>query len=251
VTGVDQVHLGVVEVRAQPTHVEILLWRADKRNAVNPTLARQLDQAVAGVEDCGLPLVIRSGTPGMFVAGTDLVALSRRTLTESLERLNPKVFQRIADYPWASVAVVDGPALGGGLELALACDIRVTTPGSLWGLPEVTLGLVPSAGGLYRLAGLVGQGKARELILTGRTFRGAEAAQIGLAQLLVEADDLDSALASLVERLSRADPLAVRLAKEAMRDPASDRTRLVDALAQATLIGTADTQSRIAERLQP
>lgn len=239
----------LVEVAEHATHIDILLHRPEKRNALDRALALEFHEALASLETSVLPLFVRSATAGMFVAGTDLREIRDRTLAESLARTNARLFQRLADHPAATVAVVDGAALGGGMELALACDIRIATPGSLWGLPEVTLGLVPSAGGLYRLLPLVGESRARELILTGRLMRGEEAHRTGLVQRLAEPEEMEDAVAGLVDELRSADPLAVRLAKEAMRAAESDRIRLADALAQAVMLSTDGTRERITARL--
>ncbi|WP_324276727.1 enoyl-CoA hydratase/isomerase family protein [Blastococcus brunescens] len=191
--------------------------------------------------------MFRSVTPGMFVAGTDIPSLLKRTLHDSLGRINSRLFQRIADHPYPTVAVVAGAALGGGCELALACDFRITTADALWGLPEARLGLIPSAGGLTRLSTLVGAGAATDLVLTGRRITGEEARAIGLASRLAGTDSpdgLDAALDQLLQQLAACAPMAQRLAKEAMRVD-GDRHRLVDAAAQALCISTDDAQQRL------
>lgn len=237
-----------VTVEPQGNHVVIWLDRPEKRNALDRGMMRALDAAVTDVAQRGVPVVFRSRSPGMFVAGADLTHLKERTLAESLSRTAWRLFSGIAELAQPTIAAVDGPALGGGCELALACDIRVTTPRALWGLPEVRLGLVPSAGGLTRLRALVGGAWATDLILTGRVIDGAEAHRIGLTTRLVPEDELSHAVSDLVGTLEHNGRLAVQLAKEALRG--RDHDRLVDALAQAALIGTQDTQSRIDEFLQ-
>lgn len=229
--------------------VSVSFNRPAKRNA----LSIEVSQAIAGVlveyEATPLPLVFRSVTPGMFVAGTDVAELKQRTVTDSLSRVNARLFQRIQDYPWPTIAVVGGAARGGGCELALACDLRLSTETAQWGLPEVRLGIIPSAGGLTRLAKLVGSGAAAHLVLTGRRISGREAARLGLVTVAVPDEaDLDGALSELLVDLSAAAPLAQRLAKEAMR-VGSDQDRLVDAAAQALCIGTADAQERLQDLL--
>lgn len=222
--------------------------REEKRNAIDATTSAALSEVLRRAIDVELPLVLRSATRGMFVAGTDLDGLRRRTVGESLSRLNSRLFEQVAEHPWPTVAVVEGWALGGGCELALACDLRISTPDASWGLPEVRLGLVPSAGGLTRLAQLVGQGAASDLVLSGRRIDGTEAHRLGLVQRLVAAEALDEALDAVLGDLSRAAPLAQRLAKEAMR-VTGDRHRLVDATAQALCIESDDAQRRIARQL--
>lgn len=241
---------GRLRVIAGSSNISVLFCRPEKRNAIDVPTSEAIGQVLDATAADPRPLVFRSETPGMFIAGTDLEALRARTVTESLDRTNARLFQRIAEHPWPTVAVVEGWALGGGCELALACDFRITTPDAKWGLPEVRLGLVPSAGGMARLAAVAGVGVATEMILTGRRVSGDEAYRHGIAQHLVTADRLDDELEALVTELSKAAPLAQRLAKEAMR-VRGDRHRMVDAAAQALCIASDDTQARIAAQLGP
>lgn len=231
-------------VREGDSAVTVLFDRPERRNALSVEMSRALEEVLDRYAATPLPLVLRSATPGMFVAGTDIASLKARSVHDSLGRVNSSLFQRLHDHPWPTLAVVDGAALGGGCELALACDFRITGEDAQWGLPEVRLGIIPSAGALTRLAALVGTGAATDLVLTGRRIRGAEAAAIGMASRAVPADALDAALDELLGELSKAAPLAQRLAKEAMRVD-GDRHRLVDAAAQALCIATDDAQQRL------
>lgn len=226
----------------------VLLDRPDKRNALDVALSRSLHDVLLEAQQAGDVLVLRSSTPGMFVAGTDVASLRDRSLAESLSRLNARLFERLAEHPAPTVAVVEGWALGGGFELALACDLRVSTAAARWGLPEVRLGLVPSAGGLHRLAELVGRGSAADLILTGRQVDGLEAHRLGLVQRLVGDEGVDQTVEELLAELALASPLAAQLAKEAMA-VGGDRHRLVDATAQALCLANDDTQDRLARLL--
>lgn len=237
--------MSLIQVHQTDTCVTISLDRAEKRNALNPELRDALADAVSDAASVPLPLVIRSRTPGMFMAGTDVNELRRRTTEQSLARRNPDLFDRIERHPYPTVAVVAGAALGGGCELALACDFRVSTETAWWGLPEVTLGIIPSAGALTRLERLVTRGVALELILTGQRITGAEALAIGLAHRAVPDAELDIALDELLRRLQRGSALAQRLAKEALR-VTGDARRLVDATAQQLCINDEDTQRRLA-----
>ncbi len=234
----------LVHVEQSERAITIALNRPAKRNALDLAMSQAITDALDATEDVALPLVIRSSTPGMFVAGTDLRALKARTVEDSLGRVNARLFQRIEEYPWPTVALVDGAALGGGCELALACDLRITADEAQWGLPEVRLGLIPSAGALTRLARLIGSSFAADLVLTGRRITGAEAHRIGLAQRVATAAQLDDALSAVLDDLDKTALGAVRLAKEAMRVD-GDRHRLVDAAAQALCIGSDEAQRRI------
>lgn len=220
--------------------------RPEKRNALDVTTSQTLSRVMDGLADTLTPLVFRSATPGMFVSGADVASLRDRTVTDSLGRLNSRLFRRIAEHPAPTIAVVDGWALGGGCELALACDFRISSGTAVWGLPEVRLGVIPSGGALHRLAALIGGSMATDLALTGRRIDGTEAHRIGLVQRLATGGDLDSALSVLLDDLGRTSPFAVRLAKEAMR-VSGDPARLVDAAAQALCIADEEAQRRMAE----
>jgi enoyl-CoA hydratase len=235
---------GPLRVERSERAVTVLFDRPERRNALNVAMSRALAAVLDEHAATPLPLVLRSATPGMFVAGTDVASLKARTVEDSLGRINSGLFQRLHDHPWPTVAVVDGAALGGGCELALACDFRISTEDAQWGLPEVRLGIIPSAGALTRLAALVGTGAATDLVLTGRRVRGRDAGPMGLASRVTPPDGLDGALDTLLADLAAAAPLAQRLAKEAMRVD-GDRHRLVDAAAQALCIASDEAQERL------
>lgn len=239
----------VLEVRRSERAFTVAFTRSDKRNALDVETSHALGEALDEAVEVQLPLVLRSATPGMFVSGTDVSTLTERTVDASLGRINARLFQRVADHPLPTVAVVEGWALGGGCELALACDFRITTADAKWGLPEVRLGLVPSGGALWRLPRLVGGSIAADLIMTGRRIEGLEAHRIGLAQRLAEPTAIESVLGDLLDDLSATVPQAVRLAKEAMLVE-GDRSRLVDAAAQALCIASEEAQSRMAALLR-
>lgn len=237
-----------IDIVQEDRAISIRFRRAEKRNALDIPTSRALDAALDAAASIAVPLVLRSATPGMFVAGTDVAALRERSIDDSLGRLNARLFQRLADHPWPTVAVVEGWALGGGCELALACDMRITTKEAIWGLPEVRLGIIPSGGALTRLAWLVGGSVATDLVITGRRIDGVEAHRIGLAQRLAVRDDLEATLSQVLDDLEATSTGAVRLAKEAMRVE-GDRHRLVDATAQALCLASDDTQARMAALL--
>jgi enoyl-CoA hydratase len=246
--------MSLVHHTSTPDAEVVELDRPEKRNALDVDLSEALLAAVLACRDRPRPLVLRSRATGMFVAGADVGQLRERTVAESLGRRNARLFDAVAEHPYPTVAVVAGAALGGGCELALACDLRVSTADAWWGLPEVRLGILPSAGGLTRLSELVGVGRARDLALSGRRVRGEEAHRLGLVERLAgpadddgddDGDTLDDVLADLLGDLGAASMVAVRLAKEAMR-VTGDRHRLVDAAAQALCLTQDDTQERLA-----
>ena len=233
-----------IRIDEGPEATLVSFTRAEKRNALDMATSRALSATMEGLRDVARPVVLRSATPGMFVAGADLSELHQRTTQDSLSRLNQRLFQQVHDHPWPTIAAVDGWALGGGCELALSCDLRVSTARALSGLPEVRLGIIPSGGALHRLERLIGGSRATELILTGGRIDGARACEIGLVHRIADVDALEHAVERLVAELAATSAHATRLAKEAMR-VGGDRNRLVDAAAQALCIGSEDAQRRI------
>lgn len=152
-------------------------------------LASALDEAEAARARV---LVLTSSVPGYFAAGADLKLLgaaNRAGFERYLDGLRA-VIERVAALPQLSIAVIDGYALGGGLELAMACTMRIASARARLGVPEIKLGLFPGAGGTQRLPRLVGRAKALDLLLTGRSVTGEEAARIGLVDLVVDEDAL-------------------------------------------------------------
>ncbi len=177
------------------------------------------------------------------MAGADISQLQHYTLHTGLDAEMQRLFDEIEAFEKPTIAAVNGFALGGGCELAMACDIRIAAEHARFGLPETTLSVLPAAGGTQRLARLVGTGRAIELILTGRFVDAAEALRIGLVTSVVPADGLAAEARRVAEQILAKGPLAVRLAKLVIRAgmDADQRTGLVvERLAQALLYTTAD-----------
>jgi len=154
-------------------------------NAIGPALVDGLVEACDGFDGAAVKaVVVRSTVPGFFAAGADLKALvgfDRESFASYLTRVN-QMFDRIERSGWISIAAIDGFALGGGLELALACTLRVASARARLGVPEVKLGLLPGAGGTQRLPRALPRGTALDLLLTGRSLEGAEALRLGLVE---------------------------------------------------------------------
>lgn len=235
----------VVDISVDDRCVTISLNRPDKRNSLTLEMDAAIHAALTAHEDVELPVVLRSSTPGMFISGTDVESLRRRSTSQSLARTTSTLCQHIANHPRPTIAVVEGYALGGGCEVALACDFRISESSAKWGFPEVRLGIIPGAGGLNRLPELVGLGNATDLVLTGRRIDAEEAKSIGMVQRVADSDQLDEVLDEVLADLRQGSPLAQRLAKEAMHVGADPR-RLVDAATQALCIANEDTQRRLA-----
>jgi enoyl-CoA hydratase len=152
------------------------------------------------------------------------------------------------EAPFPTIAAIRGFCLGGGCELALSCDLRVAGEGSKFGQPEVSLGIVPGAGATYRLPRLVGVGKARELIFTGRILDAAEAHRIGLVNQVVPDADVQAAARALAAEILKQDPLAVRFAKLLFRLDGGSRPGagfLGEAMAQAVLFESEEKHRRM------
>ena len=176
----------------------IKLNRPDALNALSFALIRDLGQALDEVaqSDARALLVTGAGLKA-FCAGADIKELTGRSLVEQKRgaELGQTTFAKIERLPMPSVAVINGYAFGGGLEMALACTFRIATRNAKMGLPEIKLGLIPGYGGTQRLPRAVGEARAMEMILTGRTVDAEEAYRIGLVQRLIEGDALAAGIA--------------------------------------------------------
>ena len=198
----------------------ITVNRPDKLNALNGSVVRELGDAAGRVErEAGIRGVIVTGAGGKaFVAGADISEIAEQGPVEGLARAREgqRVFRRLERCGKPVVAAVNGFALGGGCELALACHLRVAAEHAKFGQPEVKLGIGPGYGGTVRLPRLVGRGRALELLLTGRMIDAAEAYRIGLVNQISPADRLLSECEVLLRSILENGPLAVRACLEAV-----------------------------------
>jgi len=218
----------------------ITINRPDKLNALNKAVLAELEEALHVLfEDAETKGIIITGSgEKAFVAGADIAELA--TLNEAGGKAAAKNGQRIFDIietaPKPIIAVVNGYALGGGTELALACHIRIITANAVFGLPEVSLGLIPGYGGTQRLIKLTGKGKALELILTGRMVKSDEALALGLGNSMhpTKIEAIDTAK-SMLATMFKHGPLALRAAIQAV--VASEVNRQDGYQAEAVLFG--------------
>jgi enoyl-CoA hydratase len=195
--------------------------RPEKRNALNRAARLEM---LAALEDAGrdgaVQVLVVAGAGGKaFVAGSDLTELqtfSPLDMEEFMATLAQQFYNRFELLPKPVIAMIDGLCLGGGLELAMACDIRLASEGSRFGQPEINLGIIPGGGGTQRLARLVGLGKAKEMIFTGDTIDAAEALTMGLINRVYPADKLAEATNAMAARICRLSPLALKWAKKAV-----------------------------------
>jgi enoyl-CoA hydratase/carnithine racemase len=191
-------------------------------NSYDAGFLEELDQAIGQVAEAEVAVaVVRSASEKFFSAGADVKAFLERSADENMVmcRRAHQVLDRFAAEAPLFVAAIAGHALGGGYEIALACDIRVAAEGSYRiGLPEVTLGLLPGTGGTQRLPRLIGRGRALELMTTGRTVTPAEAERLGMVDRLVPAGEFEQAVADLAAGLAAGAPLAVAAITRVVND---------------------------------
>lgn len=193
--------------------------RPDKLNALNATVLSELEKAIKQAEedeDVNVLLITGAGEKA-FVAGADIRELNglSREQGEKLAARGQAVFAAIENCSKPVIAVVNGYALGGGAELAMACHIRIATPNAVFGLPEVGLGLIPGYGGTQRLPKLIGRSKATELILTGGQLKASEAEALGLVNSVAE-DDAVEAARKLAGKMLKNGPVALAKAVQAI-----------------------------------
>lgn len=190
--------------------------RPEVRNALNAECWEEIDafrEYVERTDEVQIAIITGSGEKA-FAAGADLNFLKIRTMVEALDGLAQRVLQRLEDCNKPVIAALNGVAFGGGCELALACDIRIVAENTKMGLPELGLGVLPGGGGTQRLAKLIGLGRAKELILTGRAVDADEAVRIGLASRAVPREELLGVAREMASAIMKKGPLAVRIAKK-------------------------------------
>ena len=194
--------------------------RPDKRNAVNNATVEEIDQALDQVEaNQDLRVLILTGAgEKAFVAGADIKELDRRDtiLGRTETRRRQEVYTRIEQLDIPSIAAINGWALGTGLELTMVCTLRVASSSAKMGQPEVKLGIIPGAGGTYRLPRLVGMGRAMEMILTGEPVTADQALAMGLVNRVVPPEKLMEEVRTLAQTIAALPKLAVQYAKEAV-----------------------------------
>jgi len=221
-------------------------------NALNAATIGELDEAItaAGTDDAVRVLILTGAGEKAFVAGADISEMTALDAAggQALAERGQAVFARLETLGKPSIAAVNGFALGGGCELAMACSFRIAAEGARLGLPEVTLGLIPGYGGTQRLPRLVGRGRALELMLTGGMVDAARAAEIGLVNRVVPAAELLDTCRKLAGKIGSVGPLAVKAALTAVAEgegrPLAEATA-IEARAFGALFGTADAREGI------
>jgi enoyl-CoA hydratase len=191
--------------------------RPEVRNALDTATVAEMYGALdeARAARVGVLIVTGAGDKA-FVSGADIRAIRERRRDDALAGINSRLMAAVEGHEAVSIAAVNGYALGGGCELALACDLRIAAEHAIFGLPEPTLGIIPGAGGTQRLPRIVGLGRAKEMILTGARWDAGKALDVGLVSEVVPLPRLMEAARAMAERVLALGPLAVKLAKAAL-----------------------------------
>ncbi len=209
-----------VVVRIEPPIAWIVLNRPEKLNAITPEMLRELSESLDELEeDERVRVVIITGSGRAFSAGADVTAFTGITPVKAMmySRKFQEVLFKIEYYTKPVIAAINGYALGGGLELAMAADFRIASEAAMLGQPEINLGFIPGAGGTQRLPRLVGRSKAKELIYTGDMIPASEALKMGLVDKVVPPERLEQEARALAMKLAEKPPLALMAAKYAVQ----------------------------------
>lgn len=229
-------------------------------NAMDTAFVARFTEVLDEIERENPTVVVLRSDQKCFCAGADLAMIGSffgtsggtAAMIDYVKSLH-RIFDRLEALPAVTLAVIAGAAMGGGLEMALACDLRITTPGAKVGLPEARVGMIPGAGGTQRLARLCGQGVASRLILTGELIDGREAERLGLSQWCIEAEALDEVVAAIATRtagLSRQALIASKACILAGLDPEKDGYAM-EITVPETLMETEEARARVAQFFAP
>ncbi len=209
---------GLLRAWKQGTIGYIQLHRPEKANAYNESLLDNFSSTLPLIEsDDSIRVIVICGAGNRsFCAGADLEEMQTKDYRSALNLKSAKLFHAISSSSKITLACINGAAVGGGLELALACDLRISSNQARFFFPETKLGLIPAAGGTQRLAQLLGMAKAKELILGGRIWSAEEAFRIGLVTEIVPFMELMSKAQKWGEEIAQRDPVALEFAKKAI-----------------------------------
>jgi enoyl-CoA hydratase/carnithine racemase len=236
----------------------VILNRPEKRNAMNQELLLELSDALRTAADAdSVTCVVLRGAGPVFSAGVDLSELMSFAGDPSVLRPFRGVYLDCANLceqmPKPVICQIHHTCVGGALEVALGCDLRIASDDSRLGLPEVRFGIIPDVGGCTRLPAVVGLGRAKELIMTGATIDAAEAHRIGLLNRVVPAEELEAATQALVDELLANSPIAVGRAKRVMdasARPALAQTLELEVSVQEYCVAAIREAARLAEEIE-
>jgi enoyl-CoA hydratase/carnithine racemase len=208
----------LVETSLDERHVALLrLNRPEARNALSPELMERLAAELERLDpDPAARCIVIAGSEKVFAAGADIKAMSERSFAEALRHPAAGFWRRLAAIKTPMVAAVSGYALGGGCELALACDMIVAAEGATFGQPEINLGIIPGGGGTQRLARVLGKQRAMEYVLTGKRFDAATAYELGLVNRVTANGAWLGTAMALAWEVAEKPPVAARLGKQAV-----------------------------------
>ncbi|MFA5905732.1 MAG: enoyl-CoA hydratase [Desulfobacula sp.] len=226
--------------------------RPEKLNALNAEVFADLSTILeACSDDDDVRVLVITGNKQVFAAGADIDRMASGSIKDAyaLTDGSMRIYERLADYPKPTIAVISGYALGGGLETALCCDFRIADETAVIGLPEINLGIIPGGGGTQRLPRLINYSLAAELILTGDMIKADRAREIGVLNRVVPAADLETEVKKFAGKLASKPAMAVRAAKTAIRKGLN--TSLKDGICIeqdlfCMLFGTADQKEGMA-----
>lgn len=199
----------------------ITINRPKALNALNTTVLKELDKVLDEINlDRIRALIITGAGEKSFVAGADISEMQKLTKAEGevFGKTGNDVFRKVETFPIPVIAAVNGYALGGGCELAMSCDIRICSENTVFGQPEVGLGITPGFGGTQRLSRLISVGKAKEMIYTARNIKSEEAYRIGLVNAVYPQEELMEQALKMASNIAKNAPIAVRAAKKAINE---------------------------------
>lgn len=234
-----------VKTQYRDDAIYVGLDRPEKRNALDEQMVEELhevlDTAVRGEPKV---LVLHSLVENIFVSGADISELLDRDADSAMRSINAGLFEKLERFRWPTIAAIDGYALGGGCELAMACDFRIASTRARFGQPELDLGILAGAGGNWRLPQLVGIAMARRLLYTGEIIDAEKALSVGLIDDIFAPDELMDSVQKLVDTIGRRSWRALELTKLSLgvnRQP----TTTFDIIAQALLFESDDKRARM------
>ena len=229
---------------------QLIINRPDKRNALDRATRMEMAKAIDDVQsDAAVKVLVISGAGGKsFIAGSDLTELSKYTpleVEDFMSTLAQRLYTRFEQLDKPVIAMIEGLCLGGGLEVAMACDIRICSEGTKFGQPEIGIGIMPGGGGTQRLPRLIGIGKAKELMFTGTTIDAAEALSLGLVNQVCPPDKLQETVMALAKKITNQSALVLKWIKRSvnMGQEAGVRVGLdYEALAECLLFTSKDRE---------
>jgi len=198
---------------------KITFIREKALNAINNETAKELEQIINSIENnSSIRVLVFRGSGKAFIAGADITEFKGRTIveTKTFSQYLQRIYNRIETLSIPMIAAINGYCLGGGLELAMACDFRIASTKAIFGQPEIKLGLIPGAGGTQRLPRLIGKTMAKEIILLGESINAEIALSIGLVNKVVDPEEMDKIVMDYAQKLAKGPRFAIAQAKEAI-----------------------------------